>query len=102
MPLPVVIHLSTKLAVNSGVLTGHVVHIISRTELDRGDLPARLHDRDEEASLLRIPGKQRLPAGCRQRVTQRREDEEEKNEHRRKEGRKHQIKQLPLARIPVR
>lgn len=101
MPLPVVIHLSTKLAVNSGVLTGHMVHIISRTELDRSDLPARLHYRDEAAALLRIPGEQRLPAGSRQRVTQRREDKEEKNEHRHKEGSKHQIKQLPLARIPL-
>lgn len=82
MPLSVVIHVSTELAIQPWILTRHVVDGVGGACFDHSILP-RLDRHHEALALPRIGArlKQRLAPRGGEGITERREDKDEKEEH---------------------
>lgn len=92
MPLSVVIHLSTELAVEPRILARHVVGGVSGARLDHPALP-HLDRRHKALALLRIGGRQqqRLAPRGGEGIAERREDQQEEEEHEAEEGRRDEV-----------
>ena len=103
LPFPIEIHLPTELTVSPGILARHVIHLLRRTSLDRLLLP-RLHQRHQPLPLPRIRRRkqQGLPAGGRQRVTERSKHQKEKNNHNAEKRRRHEVQEPILPRVTLR
>lgn len=102
MPLSVVIHLSTQLAVPPRILTRHVVHGVGGARLYAPLLPL-LDRRHEPVALLRIGGReeQRLAAGGGERIAQRGEDHDEEDEDEGEERGGDKVQEPPLTWVTL-
>lgn len=103
LPFPVEIHFPTKLAVSPWILTRHMIHFLRRTSLDSLLLP-RLYQRHKPLPLPRIRRRkqQGLPAGGRQRVTERSKHQKEKNNHDAEKRRRDEVQNPILPRVSLR
>ena len=99
VPLTVVIHLPTQLAVQLRILTRHVVGGVGGAGVDHARLPG-LDGRRLAEALMRIGGgeDERLAAGGGERVPHGREDEDEEEEDEAEERRRDDVQHAPLAR----